>query len=86
MGAEKNAPAQAGASIENIDVLEEMVTEKQELPLGAVFFDAPDGKRIGFSVNSFVFKGKEYKVQDAVLDAKDVLELLYEQKSFIFKF
>ena len=98
MEKKKNAPANAGATskevvetpvvetpvIENTEVVKaEIVNEAEVIPSN--IFVAEDGTQVEFAVKHFIHARKKYTVEEAVAEIPEILQELYDRKSFIFK-
>jgi hypothetical protein len=98
MGKNSNAPAKAGATskevvetpvvetpvVENTEVVEaEIVNEAEVIPSN--IFVAEDGTQVEFAVKHFIHARKKYTVEEAVAEIPEILQELYDRKSFIFK-
>lgn len=79
------------ANLENEVVVETIFVEETTEEVNEVeviasdVFISEDGTELTFGVSKFIYKGKSYKVADAVKDHTDVLEELANLNSSIFK-
>jgi len=76
--AEETTAETAVATVETAEV-----QEAEVIPSGV--FVAEDGTELEFAVKHFIYDRKKYTVEEALANAPEVLEALYQANSFIFK-
>jgi hypothetical protein len=88
-----NAPSEEGTTsnevkettdVENTEVVAAEVVNETEVIASDVFV-AEDGTEVEFAVKHFIYKKRNYTVEEAVAEIPEALQELYERNSFIFK-
>lgn len=69
---------------EEVNTLEAEVSNEVEVIPSDIFVDK-DGTEVEFAVKHFIHSKRKYTVEEAVAEIPDVLQELYDRKSFIFK-